>query len=69
MLHPRHKLAYFKSAGWEDSWIKTAKNLIRDRFESDYSDTETTAASANRSIIEDVVQQVRKLVITYSKSL
>lgn len=41
MLHPRHKLAYFKTAGWEDSWIKTAENLVRDRFESDYNEIQT----------------------------
>ncbi|TDL16425.1 hypothetical protein BD410DRAFT_705554, partial [Rickenella mellea] len=24
VLHPRHKLNYFKSAGWEDGWIEAA---------------------------------------------
>ncbi|KAG2028834.1 hypothetical protein BDR03DRAFT_813076, partial [Suillus americanus] len=24
VLHPQHKLSYFKAAHWEDSWIKTA---------------------------------------------
>ncbi|TDL17970.1 hypothetical protein BD410DRAFT_729275, partial [Rickenella mellea] len=24
VLHPRHKLHYFKKAGWEDSWITAA---------------------------------------------
>ncbi|KAG2082597.1 uncharacterized protein F5147DRAFT_553705, partial [Suillus discolor] len=24
VLHPHHKLAYFKSAGWEQEWIDTA---------------------------------------------
>jgi hypothetical protein len=24
VLHPRHKLHYFKKAGWEDDWIETA---------------------------------------------
>ncbi|TDL21153.1 hypothetical protein BD410DRAFT_692841, partial [Rickenella mellea] len=24
VLHPRHKLGYFKKAGWEDSWITAA---------------------------------------------
>ena len=36
MLHPRHKLEYFKTAGWEDGWIKTAEQAVRDRFDSDY---------------------------------
>ncbi|KAJ8585007.1 hypothetical protein M405DRAFT_689425, partial [Rhizopogon salebrosus TDB-379] len=24
LLHPQHKLNYFKTAQWEDGWIKTA---------------------------------------------
>ncbi|KAG2740587.1 hypothetical protein P692DRAFT_201663655, partial [Suillus brevipes Sb2] len=24
ILHPRHKLTYFKSASWEENWINTA---------------------------------------------
>ncbi|KAG1889611.1 uncharacterized protein F5891DRAFT_906011, partial [Suillus fuscotomentosus] len=24
VLHPRHKLQYFKAAGWEDEWVTTA---------------------------------------------
>jgi hypothetical protein len=30
VLHPRHKLSYFKSADWEDDWINTAEALVRD---------------------------------------
>jgi hypothetical protein len=40
VLHPRHKLDYFKGAGWEDSWIKTAEQVVRDRFDSDYNTEE-----------------------------
>jgi hypothetical protein len=36
VLHPRHKLAYFKMAGWEQEWIETAKELVRDVFERSY---------------------------------
>src|ERR1700722_19486145 len=35
-LHPRHKLQYFRDAGWENDWIMTAERIIRDRFETDY---------------------------------
>ncbi|KAJ7811653.1 hypothetical protein B0H13DRAFT_1550783, partial [Mycena leptocephala] len=24
ILHPKHKLAYFRKAGWEDAWIRSA---------------------------------------------
>ncbi|KAG1782401.1 hypothetical protein EV702DRAFT_920180, partial [Suillus placidus] len=36
ILHPRHKLTYFKSTGWEQDWIRTAETLVRDEFERSY---------------------------------
>ena len=36
VLHPCHKLTYFKTAGWEQEWIKTAKELVHDAFERSY---------------------------------
>ncbi|KAG2041385.1 hypothetical protein BDR03DRAFT_805869, partial [Suillus americanus] len=36
ILHPRHKLTYFKSAGWEQDWIRTAETLVCDEFERSY---------------------------------
>jgi hypothetical protein len=36
VLHPRHKLSYFKTAGWEQEWIETAQELVRDAFERSY---------------------------------
>ena len=50
VLHPRHKLAYFTSAGWEDNWIKTAEHhLVHDRFESDYHQIEMVTVDAGPS--------------------
>ena len=37
VLHPSHKLDYFRSAGWEDKWIKTAKDIVRTEFERGYA--------------------------------
>ena len=37
MLHPRHKLAYFKKAGWEPQWIEEAESIVRNEFERSYS--------------------------------
>jgi hypothetical protein len=36
VLHPRHKLSYFKKAKWEDDWIKAATQLVRDEFDLSY---------------------------------
>ncbi|KAF8548183.1 hypothetical protein OG21DRAFT_1423539 [Imleria badia] len=41
VLHPRRKLNYFKNAKWEESWINTAKQLVKDAFEHSYLTMET----------------------------
>ncbi|KAH8990219.1 hypothetical protein EDB92DRAFT_1756262, partial [Lactarius akahatsu] len=33
ILHPQHKLAYFKTQGWEELWIETAQNLVCEQFD------------------------------------
>jgi hypothetical protein len=38
VLHPRHKLFYFKRAGWKDSWITTARMIVCDVFDQSYAD-------------------------------
>lgn len=37
VLHPHHKLSYFKNAKWEDEWIEAARQLVRDEFDLLYS--------------------------------
>lgn len=36
VLHPRHKLQYFKKAGWDEKWVATAYDMVRDIFDSTY---------------------------------
>lgn len=37
VLHPRHKLEYFRRAGWEPEWIETASEIVRTKFEESYA--------------------------------
>lgn len=37
VLHPRHKLHYFKTAGWKKSWIETAHAIVREEFDRTYA--------------------------------
>jgi hypothetical protein len=37
VLHPRHKLKYFKTVGWEDEWIDAVEQIVRDEFEWKYA--------------------------------
>jgi hypothetical protein len=37
VLHPQHKLKYFKCAGWEPQWIVAARDIIRTEFNRSYA--------------------------------
>ncbi|TFY67078.1 hypothetical protein EVJ58_g1873 [Rhodofomes roseus] len=32
VLHPRYKLRYFENARWQEGWINTAEELVRDEY-------------------------------------
>lgn len=36
VLHPRHKLTYFKNAGWTDEWVDEAELIVRTEFDQSY---------------------------------
>ncbi|KIL59371.1 hypothetical protein M378DRAFT_56420, partial [Amanita muscaria Koide BX008] len=38
ILHPRHKLVYFRNAGWPEDWITTAENILRTNYDQKYKD-------------------------------
>jgi hypothetical protein len=37
VLHPRHKIAYFKAQGWEEAWIDTAYNIVCKEYDCSYA--------------------------------
>ena len=37
VLDPRQKLDYFRSAGWEEEWIETAQEIVREEFDRRYA--------------------------------
>jgi hypothetical protein len=45
VLHPHHKLNYFKNVKWEDDWIETARQLVRDEFDLSYNLPSTSQES------------------------
>ena len=63
VLHPQHKLDYFKKADWETSWIETAEQLMRERFDSDYDKTMEQVDIDYSSDGEVSMQLVCKLII------
>ena len=38
VLHPHHKLNYFKKAKWDNEWIDMARQIVWDEFECSYKD-------------------------------
>ncbi|KIM50335.1 hypothetical protein SCLCIDRAFT_67297, partial [Scleroderma citrinum Foug A] len=36
VLHPRHKLQYFKTMNWEEDWIEMAKEIVHAEYRQTY---------------------------------
>ena len=50
VLHPRHKLTYFRNAKWLDHWIKKAEALVREEFEHFYTSSDDGSNSESNLI-------------------
>ena len=37
VLHPKHKMKYFKKQGWDKKWIETAEVIVREEFKRNYA--------------------------------
>ncbi|KAI0040527.1 hypothetical protein FA95DRAFT_1502731 [Auriscalpium vulgare] len=37
VLHPRHKLEYFKAANWDATWIQAAEAIVQEEYERSYA--------------------------------
>ncbi|KAF5331299.1 hypothetical protein D9758_018118 [Tetrapyrgos nigripes] len=46
VLHPRHKLNYFKTAEWPESWKNMALEIVHDVYERDYKSKMTVENDA-----------------------
>lgn len=64
VLHPRHKLSYFKEAGWGAQWIQAAESIIHEEFERSYTSA-TNNTDLDDAMDEDKVQET-SAVCTYS---
>ena len=58
MLHPRHKLNYFKIAGWEQEWIDAAEAIVRLEYARSYAvkDVGTQGGANEVGEVEEVDQ-------------
>lgn len=49
VLHPRHKLRYFKNAGWTDEWVDEAETILRTEFDKSYGSVDASWAAQSKS--------------------
>ncbi|PPQ97651.1 hypothetical protein CVT26_002435 [Gymnopilus dilepis] len=66
VLHPRHKLEYFRKHEWEQEWIDAALQIVRDEFHRSYASLEAdegasaqgdagaTASSSSHNIFDNL---------------
>ena len=70
VLHPWHKLSYFKTAKWESEWIQVAKAIVRSEYECsykpcEYNDASRDDASGDDDLTPTVAKSAQKKVHTY----
>ena len=61
VLHPRHKLRYFKNAGWQDEWIERAEEIVRTEFNLSYGSLDTSWATSRETQLDKSKVCVSKL--------
>ena len=64
VMHPAHKLQYFKNAEWENDWISVAEELVKQEFTDNYATLQgdDTASDAGDA---PVSPKVRPLICSF----
>ncbi|CAA7270540.1 unnamed protein product [Cyclocybe aegerita] len=57
VLHPCHKLVYFKNAGWQDEWIEAARSIVWDEYDRTYVFMDTGIESTSGAPIAQTTLQ------------
>jgi hypothetical protein len=54
VLHPRHKLQYFKNAGWQDECIERAEEIVCTVIDLSYGSMDTSWATLRETQVAQV---------------
>jgi DNA-directed RNA polymerase specialized sigma24 family protein len=65
VLHPSHKLNYFKAASWTDEWCETAEDIVHAEFEHAYADIEVGNDKSRDSVSSFLITQSFNFILTY----
>ncbi|KIJ21099.1 hypothetical protein PAXINDRAFT_6879 [Paxillus involutus ATCC 200175] len=57
ILHPHHKLEYFKVASWEKEWIQMAQDMVWDEYEWSYASHTHINPGAQKTIATTNVKE------------
>jgi len=50
VLHPCHKVEYFKKHNWDALWIDTARQIVRDEFNWSYASLDIQGNDADMQV-------------------
>jgi len=59
VLHPRHKLEYFKKHNWDPEWIDTARRIVREEFDRSYAPLLAEAGDASMQVDKEGTVSIR----------
>ena len=62
VLHPQHKLEYFKKLEWQEEWIANARELTRTTFARDYAHVATESVATAPAAASKVRTHLRVIV-------
>jgi hypothetical protein len=65
VLHPRHKLQYFKNAGWQDEWIERVEEIVRMVFNLSYGSMDTSWATSGETQSKVCVSKLSSSIKSY----
>jgi len=65
VLHPHHKLQYFKNAGWQDEWIERAEEIVCTVFDLSYGSMDTSWATSGETQSKVCVSKLSSSIKSY----
>jgi len=64
VLHPRYKSTYFQKAGWPREWIRTAEDILRKEWETNYKPSMSDSVQ-EAVVCFDLFQLVSPLILIF----
>ncbi|KAI0686095.1 hypothetical protein C8T65DRAFT_591468 [Cerioporus squamosus] len=75
ILHPRHKLTYFKKLRWTEAWQRTTRKMIIEEYKSNYAGRVSGDGVAEEEDVQssagdvEMLDKVRRTVLTSDSPL